>query len=69
MKEVLLQALDALKFAYNDCESDCVRDEKIDPAINAIEAELAKPDRSGQSQRQKDLANADKEYSDWLNGR
>lgn len=35
------QVLDALKFAYNDCESDFVRDQKIDPAIAILDAYLA----------------------------
>ena len=41
-KTELQQVRDALKFAYNDCESDFVRDQKIDPAINLLDADLAR---------------------------
>jgi hypothetical protein len=34
------QALEALKFAYNACESEWTMDEKIDPAITALTAAL-----------------------------
>lgn len=34
---VLKQALDALKFAYNACDDEWVQDNKIDPAIAAIQ--------------------------------
>lgn len=33
-----LETLEALKFAYNGCESDLIRDENIYPAILQIEA-------------------------------
>jgi hypothetical protein len=42
-KEVLKQVLDAMKYAYNDCESDYVQDEKLDPAMNKIQALLDAP--------------------------
>jgi len=48
-KELLQQALDALAFSYNGCESDFVRDEKIDPAMKAIEQALAQQDHSEDS--------------------
>jgi hypothetical protein len=59
--ETLKMALEALKFAYNDCESAFVRDEKIDPAINAIVNELGP---NGQDQQQKELA--ERSYLEWL---
>lgn len=36
--DVMKQALEALKFSYNACDSEWVQDEKIDPAIAALEA-------------------------------
>jgi hypothetical protein len=45
MKEVLKQALEALQFAYNHCDSDWVQDEKINPAITAIKQALAQPEQ------------------------
>ena len=40
-QEALKLALEALKFAYNHCDSDWVQDEKINPAITALEEALA----------------------------
>jgi hypothetical protein len=40
-QETLKLALEALKFAYNHCDSDWVQDEKINPAITAIKEALA----------------------------
>ena len=40
-QEALKLAIEALKFAYNHCDSDWVQDEKINPAITALEEALA----------------------------
>ena len=40
-QDELKLALEALKFAYNHCDSDWVQDEKINPAITAIKEALA----------------------------
>jgi len=36
LEAVAKMALDALKFAYNDCESPWTQDEKIDPALESL---------------------------------
>lgn len=42
-KAVLQQAIDAFAFAYNESDSDWVRDEKIIPADTALREALAAP--------------------------
>ena len=42
-RAVVEQALDALAFAYNHCDSNWVMDEKIDPAFEQLEAALEQP--------------------------
>lgn len=44
-QKVLKLALEALKFAYNHCDSDWVQDEKINPAITAIKEALAQTEQ------------------------